>query len=326
MQRRSTTTLTLVVLAITLAGVASLGSPLWTALRPGVANRLRIVTVIVPLCTLGVLGAGAVALWVRRGLSARRGVESPFRSTLMRGLPPAAAGIAALSLLMIAGTNLGRSTSAEPAGAPGAYDESSSRSAPASTIVGWWDWLAGASSEVPDPEAPRGTEPSPADRFPPTFMLLAALAAVVAGGAAWQWHRTRSASARDAPKGPDHQAVHTSLVHIIDAMLADPDPNTAIRGAYARLLQTLDVCGTGRLDHEGPLEHLHRVLGTLRVSPEPLRELVELFEVARFSTHQLGPQHRDQALRALRAAAVDLQGARPARPDPGALRSAGAHT
>lgn len=326
MQRRSTTPFILVALTITLAGVASHASPLWTALRPGIAHRSHIVTVIIPLCVLTVLGAGAVALWVRRFLPGRRDVESSPRTMLVRGLPPTAAGIAALSLLTIAGMDLGRPASAEPAEALGAFGESSRRSAPASTIVGWWDWLAGASSEVSDPEESRGMEPSPADRFPPIFMLMAALAAVVAGGAAWQWYRTRSASARGSPKGPDHQAVHTSLVHIIDAMLADPDPNTAIRGAYARLLETLDVCGTGRLDHEGPLEHLHRVLGTLRVHPEPLRELVELFEVARFSTHPLGPQHRDQALRALRAAAADLQGASPTRPDHAALRSAWTHT
>jgi hypothetical protein len=89
-------------------------------------------------------------------------------------------------------------------------------------------------------------------------------------------------------------------------MLADPDPSTAIIGAYARLLEGLAACDVGRREHEAPLEHLRRTLTILRVRPEPLRQLIGLFEVARFSTHSLTGSHRDQALSALRAAATDL--------------------
>lgn len=117
---------------------------------------------------------------------------------------------------------------------------------------------------------------------------------------------------------PDHEAAReqmaASLDDSIDAMVDDPDPRTAIIGAYARLLEGLAASDEARRPHEAPVEHLERVLGTLSVRPEPLRALIGLFEVARFSTHPLGEPDRARALDALRAAAADLAAARPAAP------------
>jgi hypothetical protein len=102
------------------------------------------------------------------------------------------------------------------------------------------------------------------------------------------------------------EAMAATVVGSIDAMLAGPDPRTAVIGAYARLLEGLAACGLARHDHEGPMEHLHRVLLGLRVRPEPLQALTELFERARFSPHPLTADDRDAALAALRHAAADL--------------------
>jgi hypothetical protein len=56
------------------------------------------------------------------------------------------------------------------------------------------------------------------------------------------------------------------------------------------------------------MEHLERVLRTLDVRPGPLRQLIGLFELARFSTLPLTPSHREAALAALRSVAADMAG------------------
>ncbi|HEY3504412.1 MAG TPA: DUF4129 domain-containing protein [Actinocatenispora sp.] len=119
------------------------------------------------------------------------------------------------------------------------------------------------------------------------------------------------------PAAPDElaqarEAMAATMVGSIDAMLADPDPRTAVIGAYARLLEGLAACGLARHAYEAPMEHLRRVLLDLRVRPEPLRALTELFERARFSPHPLTDADRAAALAALREAAADLAAVVPA--------------
>lgn len=89
-------------------------------------------------------------------------------------------------------------------------------------------------------------------------------------------------------------------------MLSDPDPNTAVIGAYARLLEGLAASGARRQEYEAPVEHLRRALTRLHVRPGPVRHLVSLFEIARFSTERLTVKHRDEAIEALHQVASDL--------------------
>ena len=114
------------------------------------------------------------------------------------------------------------------------------------------------------------------------------------------------------PDQAAREAAHGAVVGTIEAMLADPDPRTAIIGAYARLQEELAGNDASRKEYEGPTEHLHRVLRVLDVRPAPLADLIRLFEIARFSDHSLTASHRDEALEALREVAGDL--ATPAAP------------
>ncbi len=164
----------------------------------------------------------------------------------------------------------------------------------------------------PEPDEPRDG-PDLGALGPILLGLLIAIAVVLLG--AWLWSYLAKRGAAEAePDGEDEaarDAMATSVADTIGAMLADPDPRTAIIGAYARLLEGLAASGMARLPHEAPLEHLRGVLAGLRVRPAPLRRLIELFEVARFSTHTLTESHRAAALDALRAAADDLAAAEP---------------
>lgn len=139
------------------------------------------------------------------------------------------------------------------------------------------------------------------------FLLVAALAGAVVIARSRKPPEDPSAEPEFPPFNEGARAAaHDAVLVTIDAMLADPDPRTAIIGAYARLLEELEATGAARHDYEGPKEHLHRVLSVLAVPPAPLEMLILLFEEARFSQHALTDQHRDDALRALERVALEL--------------------
>ncbi|MBW2255674.1 MAG: DUF4129 domain-containing protein [Deltaproteobacteria bacterium] len=136
-----------------------------------------------------------------------------------------------------------------------------------------------------------------------------ALLVLLVGGVAlawWRLGRRNGEGAEGGGDGVDTDAARGTVLRSIEAMLSDPDPNTAVIGAYARLLEGLAASGVPRRDYEAPVEHLRRALAHLRVRPGPVRRLVGLFEVARFSTQALAMEHRDQALSALREVASEL--------------------
>lgn len=97
------------------------------------------------------------------------------------------------------------------------------------------------------------------------------------------------------------------LAEVLRAMLADPDPRTAVIGAYARLLAALDEAGFPRRAEEAPHEHLWRSLGPLGVRRAPVHRLAELFVRARFTPHPITDEHRQAAIAALADAVSDLR-------------------
>ncbi len=293
-----------------LVAVASPGTSAWTPLREGRVDRSEMLANVAIFVGVGAIAALAVTLLIHRTLIAGRDGAPPLRTTLLRALPIATVAVVVLSLLAIARTDLGRETEGS--------DESLRAIEPSDRRGELWGFTDSRDSPVragegdSKPNRPGGAEPEPGARLPNLLIVLGVVAAAIVGAFAWRWYARRSAPPeppRDddaAPADSDHESAHEAVIATIDAMLADPDPNTAIIGAYARLLEGLAACAVGRRDHEAPMEHLQRALATLDVRPEPLRRLIDLFEIARFSTHALTESHRDQALDALRAAAADL--------------------
>jgi hypothetical protein len=106
---------------------------------------------------------------------------------------------------------------------------------------------------------------------------------------------------------PDADAVDAALELSIDALLDDPDPRVAIKAAYAVLLDALAAAGFPRVPFEAPNEHLGRCLQGLRVEPNAMRQLLEIYAVARYSTHEVTEADRSTALGALRAAQAQLR-------------------
>lgn len=290
--RPSTTRLAAAAVLILVATLtAAAHGSLWVPRERGVADIAQLVTIVIVSFTASFAVAAALSTWSRR-----RGGSAP--SGLLPGAVVLAVlfslwGVSNLSLHMVAPAGVERTDS--DSGRPG--------------IRLRMDW---GSSAVRDP-AEEGSD----EALPPASALRAlfirALLGLVVILAMWLVIRGRQPR-RETESGWSLElldprlraAAHGAIVTTIDAMLGDPDPRTAIIGAYARLLEELEAIGASRKPYEGPREHLARALGMLEIGPRPLRTLVGLFELARFSDHSLTAKDRDQALDALREAAADL--------------------
>ena len=88
--------------------------------------------------------------------------------------------------------------------------------------------------------------------------------------------------------------------------LAEGEPRNAIVAAWVDLEDSTAASGLGRRPAEAPLEYVSRVLDTWDVDTAALADLANLYREARFSTHPLGPEHRERALRDLDRVHEDL--------------------
>ena len=297
-----------VVGALAIVAVSSTGNPVSTVLRSGHPDRLELVGIVLVIAGACAAAALALALPFHFLIVSKGSPAVPLWHTLLRAVPYATAVIATLALLSIARVQMGvapipqltiyLSDAQRPAQPLGIRDQ---RSPPVIT-------------EERDPE-PVDTvfaeaEARAPDSPPYGRMLLGLIALALALTMLSKRRRARARRVRNLPAegvtAAAQAAVHGALVSTIDAMLSDADPRTAIIGAYARLTEDLSQRGLGRHDYEGPMEHLRRVLTRVRVQPEPLRRLIRLFALARFSTHPLTQADREQALAALRAVAQDI--------------------
>ena len=96
-------------------------------------------------------------------------------------------------------------------------------------------------------------------------------------------------------------------------MLEDPDPREAICAAYGRLLDGFADAGLPRRAEEAPEEHVRRCLAAAHMDPRPVRELLDLFALARFSSHPVDESHRLAAVRAMRASLASAGSCAPRR-------------
>ncbi len=140
------------------------------------------------------------------------------------------------------------------------------------------------------------------------------LAAVIGGGlllaAAVVLARRRGEFAHEED---DEEGVEDELAAVvsdtIDDLRREADPRRAVIAAYARMERVLEQHGQPRRPSEAPFEYLARILLALRVGAGAVRELTELFERAKFSTHEIDQSMKERAISALVSVRADLQAA-----------------
>ena len=169
----------------------------------------------------------------------------------------------------------------------------------------------GALLEVPAPLAPDDADPT--DGLDALLALLLGCFALVAFAPPIVRFGERvgvSLLEEPAAEGPAERtpaSVEEGLADVLRSMLTDPDPRTAVIGAYARLLTALAEAGFPRRVEEAPHEHLWRTLGPLGVRRQPVHQLAELFVRARFTPKPVTEEHRQAAIAALADAVADLR-------------------
>jgi hypothetical protein len=119
-----------------------------------------------------------------------------------------------------------------------------------------------------------------------------------------------SRGARRAPRLPSvrrEELVSLALDESLDDLRNDPDIRRAIIAAYARMEAVLAGVGLPRHPSEAPFEYMERALQSLDASAGAAQRLTALFEWAKFSQHEPGPEMRDDAIAALVAIRDELR-------------------
>jgi uncharacterized protein DUF4129 len=143
-------------------------------------------------------------------------------------------------------------------------------------------------------------------RWLPVLVLGSLLLAMVVTTGAAAAHRRRNREALDE-EAQLALALDEVLSDSLDDLRGERDPRKAVIRAYARMEKTFAAYGVPREEHETPLEYVARVLDSLRVSSFAVRRLVQLFERAKFSPHDVGASMKDEAIDALAGLRAELE-------------------
>ena len=165
----------------------------------------------------------------------------------------------------------------------------------------------------------------PPSRLPPTSELLGStpahdltwLSIVLAGLVlmvflGWLfWPATRRKAVTTPPAPSAAEAVVEALDESLDALLAIPDPRRAIIAAYSSMERSMERVGLPRQRYEAPMEFMTRVLRSLMGLSTDVTQLTHLFEIAKFSHHEIDEEMRSDAVLALSRFRVQLVASSP---------------
>jgi hypothetical protein len=166
--------------------------------------------------------------------------------------------------------------------------------------------IGGSSSSTADNLPAASADYRPQFATGPVLVVLALLAVAIAG-----WYLAYRARLRRLP--PEPQLLQPVLADVLDETLddlrAETDPRRAVIAAYVRMERVLAAYGLPRSPSEAPEEYLQRILGDLDVSRHATARLTALFGRARFSSHDVGPEMKQDAITALEAVREELRAA-----------------
>jgi Domain of unknown function (DUF4129) len=138
---------------------------------------------------------------------------------------------------------------------------------------------------------------------------LLALAVMALGGLAWFALALlpRRGRGREQPSPFASAELQAAVEDSLDDLRHLPDARLAIIRCYDRFEKVLAGADVRRSPWETVVEFMREALRHPRLPGEAVRELTGLFEIARFSRHELGPSHRERAWQALMAVKIALE-------------------
>lgn len=113
----------------------------------------------------------------------------------------------------------------------------------------------------------------------------------------WLWVRRRIVAGQSSlePRAALVRALEGSL----EELRTIADPRQAVIAAYASMEKAFDRAGLPRRPFETPLEFVARVLSLITRTAAEARRLADLFELAKFSRHDIDERMRSSALESL---------------------------
>jgi Domain of unknown function (DUF4129) len=153
--------------------------------------------------------------------------------------------------------------------------------------------------------------------YEPEFKWLPVLLIGGAGAATAAYLAARGRVRRRAASVIADEELVEELVALLDDTLddlrAEPDARRAVIAAYARMERALAAYGLRRRPFEAPLEYLDRIAPDLHDRQPSARrlvfELTHLFERAKFSSHAVDLEMKEDAIATLGALRDDLRSA-----------------
>lgn len=165
-------------------------------------------------------------------------------------------------------------------------------------------WLAGGGKGGHGAKA--GSNYHPTFQWPVLYVsvvLLLALAAYIW----WELKRRKGyvAALREDPTVAEDLAA--SITDAIADLEAETDARRAVIASYARMEKVFARHGLKRHAAETPVEYLRRILLGLGSRSSPVTALTDLFQQAKFSSHEIDSSMKERAIGALRAIRADLE-------------------
>jgi hypothetical protein len=150
----------------------------------------------------------------------------------------------------------------------------------------------------------KGGRPVGFDWVPVIVVFSIAGAGAAVGGAYYLRQRRK----REPLEALAAAALGDALDESLEDLRNEADARRAVIAAYARMERALAASGLPRRAAEAPLEYMTRVLrDLLRASAASVARLTALFERAKFSTHEIGPDLKEEAIDALVAVREELR-------------------
>lgn len=160
--------------------------------------------------------------------------------------------------------------------------------------------------EVGAPQSQTRFEPLPAEDVGSIWVVIALTAVITLTVAGFVLLVRRPAEEEAAE--PGEEGVAAALAEAIDELEWSNDPRSVVIKAYVDIERVLALQGLPRWPSEAPREYLMRVLSSFDVGLANIERLTTLFEVARFSIHQVDAIDAAEAVSVMESVRSELTG------------------
>jgi hypothetical protein len=157
----------------------------------------------------------------------------------------------------------------------------------------------------PGAEAPPAVRSAAVEGILETLLL--ALGLIGFGVVAWLYLAILPERGRATLPPLGAAELHGAVEESLDDLRTLPDARLAIIRCYDRFERALAGADVRRPPWQTATEFMRTALAHPLLPADGVRELTSLFEVARFSRHEIGPPHRERAWRALMAVKAALE-------------------